>query len=203
MLVACQWSRMLTWFPIISISPFFLGAVFYMQWLRSVPNLITCESELHSWVSRMACSILSPIDKGIVATNMLFTAEKKVLPVNIPRYLARSHMFTCMPMRGPCESPGSSIEHACYQRSARSGFPSLSSHSSSSTSSTLAWTARQRIWDASLLTVCHIMISLVRAAALDSCCLPVPSPTKYVPSLAPHSKRSWDSPLWKSLSHSV
>ena len=64
-LVACQWSRMLTWFPIISISLFFLGAVFYMQWLRSGTDLITCESELHGWVSRMACSILSLIGTGI------------------------------------------------------------------------------------------------------------------------------------------
>ena len=36
---------------------FFLGTVFYMQWLRSGTDLITYESELHGWVSRMACSI--------------------------------------------------------------------------------------------------------------------------------------------------
>ena len=36
---------------------FFLCSVFYMQWLRSGTDLITYESELHGWVSRMACSI--------------------------------------------------------------------------------------------------------------------------------------------------
>ena len=30
-----------------------------MQWLRSGMDLITCESELHGWVSRMPCPILS------------------------------------------------------------------------------------------------------------------------------------------------
>ena len=59
MLVACQLSRILTWFPIISISLFFLGAVFYMKRLRSSTDLITCESQLHSWVSRMPCPMLS------------------------------------------------------------------------------------------------------------------------------------------------
>ena len=58
-LVACQWSRMLTWFPIICISHFFLSAVFYMQWLRSCTDLITCEAELHGSVTRMVSSILS------------------------------------------------------------------------------------------------------------------------------------------------
>ena len=58
-LVACQWLLMLTWFPIISISLFFLGAVFYMKRLRSGTDLIKCELELHGWVSRMPCPILS------------------------------------------------------------------------------------------------------------------------------------------------
>ena len=61
MLFACQWSRIMLWFPIISISLFFLGAVFYMSWLRSGTNLITCESELHGCESRMPCPILSDI----------------------------------------------------------------------------------------------------------------------------------------------
>ena len=40
---------------------FFLvpGAVFYMKRLRSGTDLITCESELHCWISRMPCPILS------------------------------------------------------------------------------------------------------------------------------------------------
>ena len=58
-LVACQWSRMLTWFPIICISHFSLSAVFYMHRLRSGTDLITCEAELHGSVTRMVSSILS------------------------------------------------------------------------------------------------------------------------------------------------
>ena len=65
MLVACQWSRTLTWFPIIFISLFFLGAVFYMQWLRSGTDLMTCEAELHGSVSKMVSSILSLIGKTV------------------------------------------------------------------------------------------------------------------------------------------
>ena len=31
-------------------------------------DLIKCESELHGWVSRMACSILSPIGNYVLVT---------------------------------------------------------------------------------------------------------------------------------------
>ena len=43
---------------------FFLGAVFYMLRLRSGTDLITCESELHGWVSRMPCPMLSHMGIG-------------------------------------------------------------------------------------------------------------------------------------------
>ena len=56
---------MLTWFQFFSISLFVLGAVFCTLRLRSGTDLITCESELHGWVSRMACSILSPIGSSV------------------------------------------------------------------------------------------------------------------------------------------
>ena len=64
MLVACQCSHMLTWFPIISISLFSLGTIFYMQQLRSCMDLITCESELHCRVSRMPCPMLIHMGNG-------------------------------------------------------------------------------------------------------------------------------------------
>ena len=64
MLVACQCSHMLTWFPIISISLVFLGTIFYMQQLRSCMDLITCESELHCRVSRMPCPMLIHMGNG-------------------------------------------------------------------------------------------------------------------------------------------
>ena len=36
-----------------------VGAIFYMKILRSCTDLVTCESELHGWISRMPCPILS------------------------------------------------------------------------------------------------------------------------------------------------
>ena len=59
---------MLTSFPMISISLLFLGAVFYMKRLRSCTDLIRCESELHGWISRMPCPILSHMGSSEVAT---------------------------------------------------------------------------------------------------------------------------------------
>ena len=52
-----------SWFPflVIQISRVILPVGYLKGLYKSESSLMTCEAELHDWVSRMTCSILSPI----------------------------------------------------------------------------------------------------------------------------------------------